>query len=445
MTYDWESDYAVRGKLSAGKQASQAGDAVLLGVNGKIPDSFISGSDYKYSLTFDPTTFITDPTGCLTYADDAVGFTRVDNSASTSLQAASPGSWGNDNPMINSMFYATFDADGNVHHILDPSNLTKDINGEDRSTEITQENVMLVIPTIYTKRNANGISISSKRSEGTAYAHTYDGHTYKYLAIGVYEGTIVDSKLMSVSGSAEPAYNVTRAACRTAVWKNSSSSPSTGATANGQWMLTNWHVRQLIRDITIMTLKSFDSQRQLGQGFSLGGSNAEGNRALAPGLANTLGRFAGNAAGTSNVVKCLIENPWASKWEFIDDIMTGYNDVDQAYADIYVGQQKQVQDDLTKMTLLDEIETTNMHASTNAFCTSIHTGDVDWGLWNNHDGSDATGLCDKHWSNPDAQRLAVCGGYSADGSADGVSALYLGNALSHSYWNVGARPVFVFD
>ena len=434
MTNDWESNFSVRGKISAGQQASQAGDAVLLGVNGKIPDSFISGSDYKYSLAFNAATFATDPTGCLVYADDAVGFTRVDNSASTSLQTAAAGSWGNDNPLISSMFYATFNADGTIHHILDPADLTKGIDGEDRSTEITQENVMLVIPTLYTKRNANGISISSKRSEGTAYAHTYDGHTYKYLAIGVYEGTIVDGKLMSVSGSAEPSYNQTRAQFRTA------------AQANGDgWMLTNWHVRQLIRDLTLLITKSFDSQRQLGQGFSTGGSNSAGSRALVPGLANSLGRYAGNALGTGNVVKCLIENPWASKWEFIDDLLTGYNDADEAWADIYVGQQLQVQDDLTKMTLLDELETSNMHASTNAFCTAIHTGDMDWGLWNNHDGTDATGLCDKHWSNPSEQRLAVAGGGSLYGSVCGVSALDLDSALSVASWIFGARPAFVFD
>ena len=293
---------------------------------------------------------------------------------------------------------------------------------------------MLVIPTLYSERNANGISISSKKSQGIPYAHTYDGHTYKYLAIGVYEGTIVDGKLMSVSGSAEPTHTKTRAEFRAA------------AQANGDgWMLTNWHVRQLIRDLTLLIGKSFDSQRNFGQGFSTGGSDAAGSRALVPGLANALGRYAGNATGTSNVVKCLIENPWASKWEFIDDIMTGFNDVDQAYTDIYVGQQLEVEDDLSKMTLMDELETTDMHASTNAFSTAIHTDEVGWGLWYNHDGTDATGLCDKHWSNPSAQRLALAGGSSGDGSTGGVSALGLGNALSAAFWAIGARPAFVFD
>lgn len=431
MTYDWESDYSVRGKISAGKQAEQAGDAVLLGSNGKIPDRFISGSDFKYTLSFDAATFATDPTACLTYADDCAGFTRVDGSESSSLVAHSPGSWGEDNPLISSIFYATI-ADGTIHHVLDPADLSKGIDGVDRSTEIQQENVMMMVPTLYSKRNASGISISSKPSQGTAYAHTYDGHTYKYLGIPVYQGSMVGNKLMSVSG-ATPARNKTRAEFRTA------------AQANGEgWLLPNWHVNQLMRDLVLLWGKSFDSQRTFGQGFSTGGSssNPEG---LTTGLTNALGRFAGNAAGTGNAVKCGVENWWADKWRFCDDILTGYNETDEAWADIYVGQQLQVQDDLTKMVLMDELETTNMHASTNAFCTAIHTDEVGWGLWNNHDGTDATGLCDRHWSNPSAQRLCICGGGSTAGSGCGVSALALNFALSDATWAIGARPAFVMD
>ena len=44
-----------------------------------------------------------------------------------------------------------------------------------------------------------------------------------------------------------------------------------------------------------------------------------------------------------------------------------------------------------------------------------------------------------------AQQLAIAGGGSLDGSSDGVSALYLNNALSVSYWAIGGRPAFVFD
>lgn len=35
---------------------------------------------FNYSLSFDATTFQTDPTACLVYGEDCTGFTPVDNS-----------------------------------------------------------------------------------------------------------------------------------------------------------------------------------------------------------------------------------------------------------------------------------------------------------------------------------------------------------------------------
>ena len=208
-------------------------------------------------------------------------------------------------------------------------------------------------------------------------------------------------------------------------------------------MLTNWHIRQMIRDLTIFPGKTFDSQRNYGQGFSTGGSNSN-PEGLTTGLANALGRYAGNPAGTSNVVKCLIENPWASKWEFIDDILTAYDDAEQAWLDIMAGQHLIPTDDTTKMVKIGTIVTTNKAGSTNTFATAIQTSnEAGWGIWDNTSGDDATGLCDKHWSNPSAQRLAICGGSSFYGSADGCSTLNLNNATSNSNWNIGARLSFI--
>ena len=112
------------------------------------------------------------------------------------------------------MYYATFDADHNLLHVLDPEDLTKSIDGTDCSTEITTSDVMLCIPTIYSNRDASGITLSSEPSKGTAYAHTYDGKVYNTLCIGVYEGYVdANSKLRSVSGVI-PTRNQTRAQMR---------------------------------------------------------------------------------------------------------------------------------------------------------------------------------------------------------------------------------------
>lgn len=231
--------------------------------SGDLPVSGGGGSKFVYRVAVDWDVFQTDPTLCVSYRGDAVGFNPVDNHEAQTLQsAASVGDWDESNPLIESMYYATFNDDGSIAHVLDPSDLTKDIEGNDMSTEITQKDVMLVIPTLYTYRDAEGISISNDPTKGTAYAHTYGGHTFKNLAVAVYPGTIDGSgKLRSLSGQT-PSHTKTRAEFRAA------------ANLRGtRWMLPNYHVWSLLRDLTILTTKSFDGQRRLGQGFSSGGSS----------------------------------------------------------------------------------------------------------------------------------------------------------------------------
>ena len=200
-------------------------------------------------------------------------------------------------------------------------------------------------------------------------------------------------------------------------------------------MLTNFHVRQLLRDLAILTTKSFDGQRKIGQGYTTGGSSSNPD-GLTTGLANRLGRFAGNASGTSDVVKCLIENPWGSKWEFVDDVVTALND--STYSDLYAGQRLQPDDDATAMNLV----TSNLVAS-NGWATAIKTGSTSWGLADNSTGGDAVGLCDYHWRNTDIPCLCLWGGCSHDGSYCGPSCVGLCNALSSSYWDIGGRLAFV--
>lgn len=387
----------------------------------------------SYGVSFDADTFATDPKGCLTYINDCAGYTPVDNSSSTALQSAEAGDWNGADALISSMYYGLFDGT-ELDCILDPDDLTKDINGNDVSAKIKTENVMLVIPTLYSARSKTRINLSTNPAEGRAYAHTYDGHIYKYLAIGVYEGSIVDGKLMSVSG-AVPAKNITRSAFRTY------------AQANGDgYMIPNWHVRQLLRDLTILKGKSFNSQGVFGQGYVSGGS-ADVPEGLTTGLGNQLGRYAGNVGGSGDVVKDLIENPWGSKWEIIDDVLTGLNaESGTLYTDFYAGQNLKPTDEQDRMELI--VSGFPVSSETGwgmGYATEIDTSDKGWGFFAGKTGSASTGLCDAHYTNPAGVRLALVGGSSTNGSAGGVSALSLNDALSHSSWGVGARPAFVFD
>lgn len=436
MTYDRYSDYRVDGKISASKQATVAGDVPVLGLNNKIPARLIEGSELNYSLTFDAAVFETDPTGCLTYSDDATGSTpivNVDNDLSI-------GSFDiRTNPLTRDCYYATISGAGEILSVLNPYDLTEDIDGRDVTAEIQTENVMFVIPTRYSSRSATKLSISTDWQKGTPYAHTFDGHTYKHMAIGVYEGTIVNNKLMSVSG-VEPTTSTTRSTFRTA------------AQANGEgWHLTNWHEWLLYRDMVLMGLKSFDSQRRLGQGNSRGDSTAP-KVTLSSGSLNLAGPYAGTVGETDPVspVKFLVENPWGNRWQFLDDfvVSAGYEEpAGQFWADIYAGQTLTPTDLTSNKVKIGSVPLQNITASFNTYCTKIQTTDAGWGLWDVNAGTDSTGLCDRHWGNgtPPDLRLGLVGGSSADGSSDGLSALLLAHALGRSNWGCGARVAFVFD
>ena len=442
--YDHGNDWKVRGHLQAAMQAQNEGDAVLLGADGKIPGEFVSGSGFRYGLAFNPTTFKTDPTGCLTYTLECANHTPVSNLNNV----LSTGSWKKEDPMLAECFYATISADGDILHVLNPNNLAQDINGVDVSAEITTENVMFCVPTRYISRNASGIVHSSRPSDGIPYAHRRGGHTYKYCAIGVYPGVTVNdngtNKLKSVSG-VTPTNNTTGENFRQYAKNNDT---------DLEWHVWNFHEWALMRDMTLFCLKSFDSQRRLGQGVSTGGSSGNPNFQN-NGTLNASGMFAGDVSGTTSSVKCLIENSWATVWQLVDDcLLTAYRaktgtEPFAYYQDFYVGDNDNAHvDDLTTSKILAysmPIPDTRLSSGGWVYSDVIETSEQAWGMPNNLTGGDAAGLCDGHYMQGAAQRAIRVGGASNGGSHDGLSALALDNALSHASWTAGARLAFSFD
>jgi len=442
--YDHGNDWKVRGHLQAAMQAQSPGDAVLLGADSKIPGKFISGSGFRYGMSFNPTTFKTDPTGCLQYTLECANHEPVSNLNNT----LNTGSWDKEDPMLAECFYATINGDGDILHVLNPDNLAQDINGVDVSAEITTENVMFCIPTRYVKRNGSGITLSSRPSDGIAYAHRRGGHTYKYCAIGVYPGVNVTengvTKLKSVSGVV-PSNNTAGATFRQNAKNNNT---------NLEWHVWNFHEWSLYKTMALFCMKSFDSQRRLGQGVSTGGSSGSPGFAL-NGALNASGMFAGDVSGTTSPVKCLIENGWGTLWQLVDDCMTvAYraktpDEPFAYYQDFYVGDNDNAHvDDLsTSKVLAYSIPCldTALSSAKSAYFDAIETSEMAWGMPNSLTGGDAIGACDIHWMNGSVTGALRVGGNSFDGSGDGLSALHLDLALSTSHWYSGARLAFSFD
>ena len=439
--YDHGNNWKVRGRLQAAQQAENPGDAPVLGADGMIPNKFINNAGWIYGLHFDPAIFKTDPDGCLTYIQDCSSHQPARTSGTDTTDV---GDWTADDPFFEDCYYCTMNGDGDILHELDPDDLTKSVSGVDCSTEITENNVMFVIPKRYVKRNANSIVHSSMSNKGSALAHTRGTHVYNNLAIGVYPGTIVDGKLMSVSG----------------VKATSSTAGATfraDAIANNnelEWHVWNWHEYQLYRDMVLFATKDFNVQAALGKGQCNAGNNAgvwQNN-----GVLNAAGMFAGDISATNKPVKAILENVWGQLWQLVDDCVLPAYRTDETdpenplyFQDFYAGSNDNanITDDTTKKELIASIPIPSNRLTQGGwvYTKTIDTTQSGWGLPADMEGGDSVGLCDGHYMLGNALHAIRVGGDSSYGLDAGVSALFLFLALSTSLWTFGARLAFSFD
>jgi hypothetical protein len=434
-------DYTVTADVPSGSGGTIAAQTVSVELGGVYSVALVLSFGWgKFGMSFNATTFKTDPTGCLAYTDDCAGYTPVSGPGSSLAKCSTIGDWEmksdgtSDNPLLAECFYATFTSGGVLHEKLNPQNLTQKIatwnntskqwESASGSSSITSENTMFCIPKCYVGSTASKIVLSGSESDGTAFAHTIGGHTYDYLAIGVYEGYDDGTKLWSKSGVASSA-SITRPTFR--------SHAQAQTVQDGHAMVWNFHQWNLWRIMTIFAMKSFNGQSQIGQGgFTYNGSTGQG-------LCNAMGPFAGDTStspSTSKSVKAYIENPWGYKYEFIDDAVAHDGH-------IWVGQNAQPDDTYTSASKTD----LGAYSFDNIAPNAISTTPISWGLGTAMGGSATTGLCDYQYINTSGDYLARVGGYSdnvSNGSA-GPSCLRAGNALDYSAATYGARLAFVFD
>lgn len=475
------SPIRVEGTVTA-DQATGEGEAVVLGADARVPISvggvpspttigyvLAVGSDKSpvwadvghlpepptwkdttFGMSFDAATFLTDPTGCLTYTDDCADFTPVSSPPSVLGTVGTIGSWGyNDdgsssNILLNECFYATFDSSGVMHQKLNPNDLAEVIatwndndkiwEGSSGASAIASEDTMFVIPTVYLSSSATSIKLSGKSTEGTAYAHTIGGHTYKYLGIGVYESYNNSNVAQSWSGVASTG-SVSRPNWRTY---------STGKTvSSGYAMIWNWYQFNLWRIMTIFAMKSFNGQSRIGQGgFTYNGGVGQG-------LCNAMGPFAGSSTATASAstsVKAFIENPWGYKYEFIDDFIHEYDDTTHK---VYIGQNAVPTDTPSSVggTVADKTGFT-WSLTSSGWPGVIDTSSAIWGLGQSSGGSTTKGLCDYTYTTTSSGiYTGLVGGYSGNVSIGnaGPSFLYANLGVSNAYTSYGARLAVVFD
>lgn len=352
-------------------------------------------------------------------------------------------------------FYAAFDMqNGNAFYaILNPYNLTKTILGDDLPTPLTRWNIMWVLPTVYISSTESSITLTNNSNGGTAYAHTIDGHTYKYIAIGVYEGstTTLDNKtvLTSTTGTT-PAASQTRATFRGYAHNYTMSSTLNESNSYPAYsMLWNFDQWQEFKLICFALMEDFNSENTVGNGHVFTNNSTY---AYQTGALNTSGPYAGLPARItddtsalaygSDSVKLLIENAWGGVWDFVDgavfDGRTGvYLDSSSNPTDAHSG------------TYVSYI--TWPTAIQNGYPISIQTSSARvWGFQGSTvGGSDVTGTADYIWTSADPDRVLGVGGYAWSGWSRsvqcGLSSSYVHYALSRAGANVGSRLAFVFD
>ena len=389
---------------------------------------------WTYSLILNSSAMTTDPTGCFTYGDDAVGFTPVSNTSTSLAKATTEGNWAFDPETgmdIEGCFYATFQSGSSgqyLHQLLNPYNLDQYIATWDDSAKewdydntgtssIGSENTMLCIPTIYRKGSSGKLVHSSKASAGTAYAHTIGGHTYEYLGLGVYLAYNSSSTLYSRSG-VSATVNTSLANFRTYAGNND--------VRNGHGMMWNFHQWELWKEMVYMRLKSFNGQARCGQGGQSYGSPTTG-------LCDALGPFAGNVSGTSNAVKCLIENGWGCLYQYIDDCYYSSS------GKFVVGQNAVPTSNTSNKPISVSTWTTN------GFPGSIKQSDVGWSMAAGSGGSSSTGTCDYFYPLSSSLPFAYVGDRSGGVSGGLAGPGYCNAALGGGDALSGSRLAFVFD
>lgn len=412
------------------------------------------GGAYSYTITYDPSLMSTT-SAAISVAD----MTAISHTGTpTTLSSMNEGSWTwNATTGLGpfNSFYGAFDIqNGNrFYAVLNPYDLTETIDGEDLPTPLTRWNIMWVLPTVYVSSTSTTLTLSNDSSAGTAYAHTIDGHVYKYIAIGVYEGSTQtlgsDTVLTSTTGTI-PATSATRAVFRGYAHNYAMSSTlNESSTYPAHSMVWNFDQWTLFKDISFATMEDFNSENHVGNGHVFTNSSTY---SYETGALNTRGPYAGLPARItddatalsygSDSVKLYIENAWGGVWDFVDGA------VFDGRAGVYLDNSSNPTDAHTGTYVTYHTWPTAIQSD---YPISIQTDTARvWGFQGSTvGGSDTTGTADYIWTSADADRVLTVGGIAwsswSDSVRGGLSSSAVFTDLSFSAARAGSRLAFVFD
>ena len=387
-----------------------------------------------------------DPSSMVNYLVDSDNYNYTPAHMDYSTGTFDYGSWQEDEFFMPKPCMVRYD--GTVAYYLDPDDYTKKINGEasDVGDTTFQGNAMMewgrdgykiwykVVP--FNSAKSGKIYIANYQADANYHDwsfHNCDGVSADHFYTPIYNGSLVDGKLRSMSGQ-----NILN--------KRSGTDEISYAKANNPSTQEMWNIecfadRQLINFLLILMGKSTNTQAVFGQGACNNGSESV-NNTFTSGVHNTKGLFYGTNSGNvgsynfDNCVKIFgMENYWGFIWRRTNGLMyvennqkvkftygqedgsgvSGYNTNGDSYIDLGIGIGGTSGGYISRMKFTDK----------GMFPEQVS-------------GSDSTYYADRGEWFSNGTQFSLFGGRSGAGGGVGAFCVVLDSPVSAAGWSIGA-------
>ena len=317
LAYDLAS--LVDAKIDIGNAIAAKGGTVTSSDGLEDFSSIIDNLSTSHVYGFHISSSVSDPSNAVTYLEDAVGKTPAGMNYTSGT--FSYGSWDSDEFFMPRP--CMLNSNGTVAYYLNPNDYTKKADGtaSDIANTSFNGNAMMewgrdgkkiwykIVPDSGDSTSAS-IYIADNQVDNSYHAYNFiksDGSYVDHFYTPIYNGSLVNSKLRSISG-------------QTIIASKTADEEISYATANGSgWYTETWSDTELINVLLILLGKSLDTQTVFGCG------NTNGSSYLATGTMNDRGLFWGKNASSSSDnsgVKVFgMENYWGNQYRRIAGLL----------------------------------------------------------------------------------------------------------------------------
>lgn len=292
LAYDLAS--LVDAKIDIGNAIAAKGGTVTSSDGLEDFSSLISDLSTSHVYGFHISSSVSDPSNAVTYLEDAVGKTPAGMNYTSGT--FSYGSWDSDEFFMPRP--CMLNSNGTVAYYLNPNDYTKKADGtaSDIANTSFNGNAMMewgrdgkkiwykIVPDSGSNTSAS-IYIADNQADNSYHAYNFiksDGSYVDHFYTPIYNGSLVNSKLRSISG-------------QSCMVSKTADNEITYATANGSgWYTETWGDTELINILLILLGKSLDTQTVFGCG------NMNGGSVISTGTMNDKGLFWGKNASSSS-------------------------------------------------------------------------------------------------------------------------------------------------